>query len=293
VNSADVDLQLADGDGGKLLCITSGNSEVELLIPECSTDISLPADDIVWHKCDPLFLKGLLLSRFTVCDDQTAGALTGVRYYKEGDSILSCDRYRIFTHVCPPMPFESITVRAELIDQVSRFRDKIKEVGVFENHIYFRFDDGNTVIGSVNIPTEYPDNLFDVVSQLSTETDVAIIVTDEMRQALASSIDEHIVIQRDRMEIDKSTDVAIKANSMHLTSVVSGVGRAKSKVSLPETMPAKAVFKINPVFLAEAFNDVSQFFFNSENSTCVFKGDTFLHLVKTIGEDADHEGSSS
>jgi len=277
VTSPDVEIELKD----KTVILKAKGLKTKLMMPAEPPDCNIDFDTDSWTEIPDGLLEGLSLCRFTACPDQTAGALTGVRI--EGDTVISCDRWRVSLYSLKKAFSESITIPVTVIDQLERF-SKIDGYAIKGNTIYF---DAVTVkIGAKLLEGEYPSE--PLLNQLKQIEDAAELkLSKELRKEISEAGKRQNIIQSKMLEFDRETVFTVDKGKVKLTAESEATGTIEETLDCKEAKKASFSFRINPVFLLKSFAETDTLLYSEVNNIAAFEGNNFMHLVKTKTPDED------
>lgn len=261
----------------KSITVKTKSVKTELALPEKKAEslISFEFDKAKWQELPDGLLEGLALCRYTACPDQTAGPLTGVRV--EDTAILSCDRWRVslFSLEKGLVP---MTIPVDVIDQLSRFSDKVEGYVAEDGSIYFKLD--GACIGARLVEGEYPtETLMGSLDQV--EGAVSLKLSDALKKNIAEAGKRQNIIQAKALEFDRKSRFSVEKGKVKLYAEDEAVGKIEEMLDCKEAKNVEFSFYINPIFLLKMFDQTDTLAYSEDNNIAAFEGGKFMHLVKT------------
>lgn len=271
VNGKTIDIKVEEGK----VHLKAGRTKSQLTLPAVKPISGVAFDIDEWTELPAGLLKGLALCRFTACPDQTAGALTGVRV--EGNSVISCDKWRISVYTLEG-EFPTCTIPVAMIDQLLRYKNAIEGYAIKEGILYV--DLGGAKIGCTLVPGEYPTQaLLGSMEQVKNSAELEL--TKDLKIAIAEAGKRQNIIQEKELEFDREAQFSVKKGAVRLFAQSEAVGLVEEVIEYPESSDLEFQFFINPIFLLETFEQTDTLLYCESTSVVAFKGDNFVHLVKT------------
>ena len=245
--------------------------ELELILEEEKVEPIRIPKGAEWCEVNEDLVAALKRSEFAVSDDQTTGAICGIKI--RADSVHGTDRYRILRcKLKEGSGFKDCVLRKEFARLIVKFAKEFLGILIEGNRAIFQTNSGVTVSSEL-ILGEYP-----ALDDLIPKADERFRI--DLPEDLDAIIDKHIRFQQDTDDIDKKIYLKVEDHQCVLMTEDPRVGSLTEVVNLDQSMAKPTEFIFNPMFLKDTLKDYSEFYYFPDTRVMLLKAKDFEYAVK-------------
>lgn len=255
------------------LIVETTSVEGTFAIPNKESLIDIPTLSDIDFIADfsESIIEAMKFCRFSVSDDETTGAICGIKIGKE--YAYSTDRFRVARYKLETKNTIEMILPLKFCNYLLSIHKEISGYFLQDSKFYIELKDGTCAWTSVLIG-DFPD--LDSYFARDSKLQEVIFPSD-----IEDTIQRHISFQQAVSIMDQEITLQISKDVCTFVSISPQVGKLKEKIGLTQGSKEDFQMLVNPAFLKEIVNLCSGFYFDSEKHVVSFMTDNLEYIVKT------------
>lgn len=241
---------------------------------------TLDTDNLKWKPIPSGFMDGLTICLFSAGTAPELGILAGVAF--EGEQIVATDNFRITQYMIKGTISKEFVLPSSVANGLKQLGKDFKKISITDAWVHFK-DEQDLIVSVRRLLGDYPFE--DIMKLLDTNfpknTKLKIYTLPE---GLEKSIERAEVLagSGDDDDMNFITLISLKRSGKNLIiRAEKEAGSLEDKMLWPEGdgFPEELELRVSPEFLKRIIKVSRTFQLGPNNTTILFKGENFKHLM--------------